>query len=146
MGSTPGAGGFTLIEMMITVAIIAILSGIALPNYREYVNRSHRANARNTLIQAAQWMERAATATGTYPVSTASPSQIPSGILKVEGDRYTVTVVSTASTFTITATRKPGTGQASDKCGDYRLDQANRRDTVPSTRSASMTDADCWNR
>lgn len=135
------SSGFTLIELMITVAIIGILLSVALPNYSDYVQRSHRANARNTLIQAAQWMERAATSSGTYPLT----ANVPSGILAVEGDRYTAAIVSTDGvSYSITATRKTGTGQATDKCGDFVLDQANRR-TITNYASGA-TAADCWGR
>lgn len=134
--------GFTLIEVLITLSIIGILTAIALPSYQGYIQRSHRTNARNTLIQAMQWMERAATSTGTYPLSTNSPSDIPSGILAVEGGRYTVTAVSTASTYTFTAA--PTGAQTSDKCGSFIIDQANNR-TVSGNASGTSA-ADCWGR
>ena len=141
--------GFSLIEVLIAIAIVGILGSIAMPSYREYVQRTQRANARNTLIQTAQWMERAATATGTYPLSTA-PSQIPAGLLIVEGGQYTVAVTSTnGTTYTITATRKAGSGQAADKCGDFVLNQANSRTVInfaASLGTAAAAAASCWNR
>jgi type IV pilus assembly protein PilE len=133
--------GFTLIEVMITVVIVGILTAVALPSYTEYIQRSHRSNARNTLIQASQWMERAATSLGTYPLTAA----VPSGILAVEGARYTAAVASAdGSTYTITATRATGTAQETDKCGDFVLDQANRR--TNNNLATGMTAADCWGR
>ncbi len=132
--------GFTLIELMITVAIIGVLASIALPSYNEYIQRTHRAHAKATLLQVAQWMERASTATGSYPANSA----VPASLVAVEGGRYTVTVTSTNGTFALTATRKPGTGQANDKCGDFTLDQANNRGNTNLATGATVPD--CWNR
>jgi type IV pilus assembly protein PilE len=134
--------GFTLIELMITVAVIAILAAIALPQYNEYIQRSHRANARAALLQANQWMERAATARGTYPVD----AEIPAGILQVEGGRYAIATNSTTrATFTFTAT--PTAAQAADRCGAFLIDQAGTRTQGTTTLVATpLTSNECWNR
>jgi type IV pilus assembly protein PilE len=144
--------GFTLVELMITVVVIGILAAIAMPNYTQYVQRSHRSNARNTMIQASQWMERAATATGAYPLN----ANIPAALYTVEGTRYVVaksavdTNITTAYSFTAT----PTTAQATDPCGSLVLTNTNARTTLASdgtsARSAAnialQSDVECWGR
>ena len=125
--------GFTLIEVMIVVAIVGILSAIAYPSYQEYVRRGHRAEARAGLLQAAQWMERAATAPGTYPKT----AQFPATLKTVPNDRYDISVNSNGSTFTLTAA--PKGAQASDKCGNYTLTNTGQRGV-----SGSLSVTDCW--
>jgi type IV pilus assembly protein PilE len=147
--------GFTLVELMITVAVVGILAAIALPNYTQYVQRSHRSNARNALIQAAQWMERAASSTGAYPVHVAPPgvSPIPASLLAVDGMRYTVTVP-TSSQTTYTFRAIPTTAQAGDPCETLTLDHFNQRATLNTAATGARTsanialqsDAQCWQR
>ena len=58
--------GFSLIELLIVIAIIGILAGIAYPNYQEYVARARRADAKTVLLENAQFLERFYTQNGTY--------------------------------------------------------------------------------
>ena len=134
--------GFTLIEVMIVVAIIGILSAIAMPSYTEYIRRGHRSEARASLLQMAQWMERAATANGVYPTATDNAAPVAAALASVQKERYTVTMASTALTFTVTATAKGA--QVKDKCGDYTLDQAGTRGAKGETTGALVSE--CWNR
>ena len=138
--------GFTLIELMITVAIVGILGAIAYPSYTEYVRRGHRAEARTGLLQAQMWLERAATATGTYPLATAFPTNL----TKVPGDRYTITYDAVTDpklptiviSFTLTAT--PKGAQSEDKCGDYTLTNTGLRGANGKKATDSGYNPDCW--
>jgi type IV pilus assembly protein PilE len=66
-----GSSGFTLIEIMVAVALVAILASIAIPSYSAYVVRGHRAAAKVALEQAAQFLERNYTVSGCYDYTDA---------------------------------------------------------------------------
>lgn len=136
--------GFTLIEVMIVVAIIAIITAVALPSYQEYIRRGHRAEARAALLQAAQWMERAATATGTYPLTASFPTTLTT----IQSGRYTVAIASppasaaSGAAFTLTAT--PTGAQLKDKCGSLTLAHTGARGAASAASGALVTE--CWSR
>jgi type IV pilus assembly protein PilE len=133
--------GFTLIELVIVVAVIAALAAIAYPNYFAYVQRSNRASAKAALEQAAQFMERQYTATGTYPGLTLLQSN---GYQWVGGSgssdaKYEIALPSiSASTYTLSAT--PQNVKVDPVCGTLTLDNIGNR------TSSSGISADCWAR
>ncbi|MEF9965164.1 MAG: type IV pilin protein [Comamonas sp.] len=130
--------GFTLIELMIVVAVVGILTAIALPSYNEYILRGHRAEGRAALLQTAQWMERAATANGTYPTS------LPDSMKSIASGRYTISIDSNGNTFTATATAK--NAQANDKCGNLTLSNNGLQGANDKTYGTEGYDTSCWNK
>ncbi|WP_323847382.1 type IV pilin protein [Microbulbifer magnicolonia] len=119
--------GFTLIELMIVVAIVAILAGIAWPSYQEHVRSAKRADAQGALMGLAQAMERHFTQNGTYigaddgsGVPTIFASEAPlDGSNKV----YNLVINPTATSYTLTAVAK--NGQVGD--GNLQLSSSGER-------------------
>ncbi|MCY1278731.1 hypothetical protein D9M69_540320 [compost metagenome] len=94
--------GFTLIELMIVVAVIAILAGIAYPSYQGYVRRTACEDAKGVLMGAANLMERFRAQNNTYAGAALDPyDQSP-----VDGaQQFTIAITaSNATSYTLTAT------------------------------------------
>ena len=112
----PREGGFTLIELMITVVIIGILTAVAVPNYSRYVVRSNRAMAHTEMMDIANREQQYLLANRAYGDATALGYTLPSALTS----KYTPTVVPTAATattpptFLITFTPVAGGTQADD--------------------------------
>ena len=128
--------GFSLVELLIVLACIAVLVGWAWPNYQQLLQRSHRIQARTALLQAAHWLERAASANGSYPAA----ADVPASVLQAEGLRYQLSVTSSAQSFTLTAT--PTGAQMGDACGSFTLTHTGVRSVLKATLSPTQ----CWER
>jgi type IV pilus assembly protein PilE len=129
--------GFTLIELMITVAVISILAAVAMPSYKEYVMKSRRADAKAALLklQLEQEKYRANnTSYGTLAqigVSSTSPDQY-----------YTIAVTSnTATDYTVTAT--PTGAQTGDSCGTFAVNKDGKT-TSTSVQTTAAKVQECW--
>lgn len=122
-GRVRPAGGFTLIELMIVVAVIGILVAVALPAYRDYIIRSHRANATACMSEHAQAYERRYTTGMSYAgdeIVLACRTQAKLN----ERYLFSITVTGT-NAYLISAT--PTGSQTYDACGLLTLDQTGNR-------------------
>lgn len=154
--------GFTLIEIMIAVTIVAILAAVAVPSYTGYVQRSNRADARNTLLAAAQRMEQNYNLSGRYD-QLQNGNAVNTALLTTWGlnrspasgtQLYTIAfdaATPTQTAYVLVATPVTGTAQANDTCGVLRLTERNLKAAMgenPNTAGVARNanTAECWNR
>lgn len=142
MPSTTKSSGFTLIELMITVAVIGILAAVAYPNYTQYVQRANRAEAKAILLENAQFLERNFTTANRYDTvnsdGTGGAPAIIAQSPKTGTAKYTIAAAygaAPAQTFTLTATAVGV--MATDACGNYTL-------TNTGIQGSGGTIAVCW--
>lgn len=150
------SSGLTLIELMITVAIVGVLAAVAYPSYTEYVNRGRRAELGVQMLSAGQFMERYYTENRKYPEESELQARfkyVPPGASEPKASYelkllVTTPPTNTDSSFTITAQRKEGGVMEGDRCGGFTLDNFGRKSLVnhSSDKFASADEAIeyCW--
>lgn len=143
------SSGFTLVELMITVAIVGVLAAVAYPSYIEYVNKGRRSQVTAQMLAAGQFMERHYTEHREYPSNSKLNERfknVPPEASDSKASYVLQLSVITKSSFTIKAVRNGV--MADDRCGDFTLDNFGRKDLADHS-SAKLGDKDsaieyCW--
>jgi type IV pilus assembly protein PilE len=134
-------GGFSLIELMITVAIVAILAAIAVASYSSYVRKTNRTDATRVMLADAQSLQRCYSQNFTYTPAGGCPT--PAGTTTSPRGFYSVTITTpTATSYTITATPVKVPQTKDTNCASFKLTS----DGTQSSSNSGGTDstATCW--
>ena len=130
---TQKQNGFTLIELMIVVAIIGILTSVAYPSYVKYIQKSKRSEAQVALLSMATAMEQWRVENNNDYTGVAT-----SDIATSSAKNYTFSLSSDKTTYTLTAI--PVSPQDDDDCGVLSLDSKGTK----GAKKATADVADCW--
>jgi type IV pilus assembly protein PilE len=133
--------GFSLIELMIVVIVVAILASIAVPTYQNQIRDARRADGQGQLLQTAQQLERCYTRFGAYNNGNCQVFlDLAGGIASTEG-HYQITAAAGPAPTTFTLQAVPQGAQAGDaECGTLTLDQAGVRGYTGTSPALE----ECW--
>ncbi len=131
--------GFTLIELVVTMAIVAILAAIAIPSYENYLFRARRADGREMLQRVAAAQERFYTNRNQYTNDLITAAGINLGTANSEAGHYRITIAvdATNQSYTLTATLLGV--QAPDACANLTVNNVGARGY-----SGSNSNGSCW--
>lgn len=132
--------GFTLIELIVALAIAAIVAAFALPGYRAQIAHGHRSDAIAAIYRAAQFIDSASPDADTLPagVDQAPLSGTPVYRLSVvRGDEAD-------GGYVIEARPLESGPMRDDRCGVFRLDATGARSNVPPADGAAAQSGECW--
>lgn len=136
--------GFTLIELMIVVAIIGIIAAVAYPSYQSYVVETRRQEGRSLLLEAQQRMERCYASSMAYDESAGGECDQATTDLAgkdSENDFYTLSIPSiSANSYTLRAT--PQNEHSGDPCGNLEIDNTGAK--AVNGAASGYTSDDCW--
>ncbi|RZF30825.1 prepilin-type N-terminal cleavage/methylation domain-containing protein [Paraburkholderia sp. UYCP14C] len=138
----PTTFAFTLLELVIALAIAATLAAFAIPSYRSHIARTHRVDAASALYRVAQFVEGAA--------SDAVPS-LPPGIDQAPqfgAPVYRVRVLPVGDTnggYSIEAAPVETGPMRDDPCGTFTLDATGQRGNRNDASGTTLTSSECWN-
>jgi len=142
-----GARGYTLLEIMITVAVVAIVAAIALPSYNDYVTRSRIVEATSSLADMRTRLEQYFADNRQYPAACIAPAAGPAPAgriwLPAASKFFAISCALTATTYTVTATGDAAYGMTGFA---YTIDEANNRRTtaLPDGWSGAGASSTCW--
>ena len=132
------ARGFTLIELMIAVAVVGLLSAIAYPSYQHYIAKGRRTDAKQSLMELPQRMERFYTERGTYIGATLGATGLYPNVSS--GGYYDLSIITqTLDGFSVQAT--PRSAQAGDACASFLYNQLGEQGV---SAGATLSAAKCW--
>jgi type IV pilus assembly protein PilE len=151
--------GFTLVELIVAMVILATLAAIAIPSYSAYVLKSHRTEVKSALLDAASLEERYFSTSNTY---TNDPAKLGYGVAPLpitvgNGQYYQIQSITvypavapsvpspggTPATYVITAVPNPGSMQASDTdCWQWTVSSAGQQ--TAATQGGTDNTAACW--